>query len=519
VWAITICGGRATRRIGERGRVTGSLTFTGAENWTVEERDERRRLVEEVAALVGEIGVPIKHPWRGVGRETVLRIDLDPLVTRIRTVSARLAELQERSPNLAAAIQRPNPKTFSESQEQQNTAGTPTVNLSSQDPWRGVGCKSVLKSDLDALATQVRSLISRLSEMRQTSANLAAAIHQRHPPSFSETEEQRIIAGFVAEAPKLDKETLTSEVWDKHLDVLRIAVVEGQRYATAVREAGTRVTESAWSEDFTDVRTLLTKHGRSLLRYFSGGYRRALARLRRVMRVELPKSYNERLALVDQVINGQIALRALSETETNARSALGKVWQRERTDWEQAERIVSWVEQQREIGLEIAFRRLVVSVEDQPQVARLVEELTARLSTARGEAEHMAEQLALDWRASFGAVNLDVVPLTALADLCQTWLTELESLSKWSREVAKLNDELAPRYIAAHREVEVLLRELNFNCDEAFGVADFEHVAFDVLTERCQTWQTETESLSKWSNYFAQARRACELALGHWWNN
>jgi very-short-patch-repair endonuclease len=500
--------------LGERGRGTGSLTFVGAENWTVDERDERRRLVEELAAVVWEIGVPTKHPWRGVGRETVLNIDLDPLVTHIRTVVARLTELQERSPDLASTIQRPTPKTFSESQEQQNVAGTPTVDLSSQDPWCGVGHKSILKSDLDALVAQVRSLIARLSEMRQTSANIAAEIHQRHPPTFSETDEQRIIAGFVAEAPKLDKEALTSEVWDKHLDVLRIAVVEGQRYATAVREVGTRVSESAWSEDFTEVRTLLTRHGRSLLRCFSGGYRRALARLRSVMHVELPKSYAERLALVDQIVNGQIALHALSVAEPHARIALGKVWQRELTDWEQAERVVVWVEQQRELGLEIAFRRLFVSVEDQTRVARLVEELTARLNAARSEAEHMAEQLALDWSASFGAANLDIVPLTALADRCQAWLIALESLSKWSREVARLKEELVPRYITAHREVEVLIRELNLDCVEAFGVTDFEHVAFDVLTERCQTWQTETESLSKWSNYFAQARRACELALG-----
>jgi len=500
--------------LGERGRVTGNLTFTGAEDWTGENREERRRLVAELAALVEEIGVPAEHPWRGVGRETVLRIDLDPLATRIRAVTTRLAELQPKSSELAASIRQQIPQTFLESQEQQNVAGSPTVELPSHDLWRGVGRKTCLKSELDALAAQVRSLMARLSELNTTSVNLATVIHQRVHATFAETDEQRIIAGFVAEAPELDKQAFTSEVWDNHFEALRDAVAEGQRYAAAINQVGTQVAESVWSEDFAEVRAPLARHGRSWFRCCVGHYRRAIARLREGMRVELPKSYADRLALVDQLIAGQGSLRALSAAEPLAQSAFGSVWRREKTDWAQAKRIVDWVERQRRLGLEVVFRRMFVSVEDQTHVAGLVTESNARLGAARGEAERLATLLTLDWAAAFGAANLDVVSLTALADRCRAWLPELESLSQWNRGVARLKDELALRYTATHREVELLVRELSLDCNEAFAVADIEHLPFAALADRCQTWLAEIESLSKWSNYHTQARRGGELALG-----
>jgi len=346
--------------LGERGRATGSLIFAGAENWTVEDREGRLRLVEELAALVEEIGVPAEHPWRGVGREIVLRIDLDPLATRIR------------------------------------------------------------------------SLASRLSEIQETSTKLATAIHQRVPTTFSEMEEQRIIAGFVADAPPLDKQAFCAETWDSDLDALREAVTEGQRWTTAVNRIGLLITESTWGEDLAHIRAPIATHGCSWLRFLHGEYRRALAKLRSVVRTELPKTQIERLALLDQLIAGQKALRVLRATETQTRSAFGNVWRQEQTDWMHAELILSWVGRQRELGLGMTFRRMFVSVEDQSQVARLVEELAARLSRARSEASELIQALSLDWQTAFGIAGLEVVPLAVLAERCQTWLAEIESLSKWS---------------------------------------------------------------------------------------
>ena len=642
--------------LGERGCVTGNLSFSGAENWTGDDREERRRLVAELATRVAEIGVPAQHPWRGVRREMVLRIDLDPLAARIRSLAsrlaelqatvpdlagvikreipstfaeieeqrtfaqsatiilpnqkpwcgvgkgaiakdnlislatrirsrmARLAELQQTAPGLAAILQRSAPTTFSEIEEQkfiaerttidlssegvwrgvgltsllkngldqraarirllvsrlvevretsvalaaamqekppasfsdiqtqQAIANAPTMDLSSRHAWRGVGNTTVKKSDLDSLAARIRPLTLRLSEMQETSGKLAAAIHQRIPRTFSEADERQIIAGFVAEAPPLDKQAFTSEAWDEHFDALRNAVTNGRRYTATVGAIGLQVTEAAWGEDFTDVRAQLAAHGHSWLRILKGDYRRALIRLRCVMRTKLPKGLVERLALVDQLIAGQSALRALHAAETRAKAAFGTVWRQEQTDWARAERIIDWVSRLREVGLEMSFRRMFVLVENQTEVGRLVEELASRLAPTRSNASQLVQELGVDCTSAFGVAALDGVPLESLAERLQTWVNDLQSLSEWSKKVAQQVEQLAPRFIAARGGAGQLCQEYKLNPREAFGNPDLDTVPLDVLVERCYEWLAELGSLFEWSKGVA---RLAELLVPH----
>jgi hypothetical protein len=143
--------------LGDRGKQAGEYTFAGAENWGSEQRRSNRTLMEELAQRIEQIGLPIKHPWRGVCLEAILQIDLDPLSKRIRQAAVALADL------------------------------------------------------------------------RGTSLQLATSLSQPVPRTFAEIEEQRIIAGFVAEAPNLDKQALCDGVWDSNLDALCDCLAEGQK--------------------------------------------------------------------------------------------------------------------------------------------------------------------------------------------------------------------------------------------------------------------------------------------------
>jgi len=50
--------------LGDRGREVADVTFAGIESWTGEDRLARRRLAEELATRVQQIGTPAQHPWR-----------------------------------------------------------------------------------------------------------------------------------------------------------------------------------------------------------------------------------------------------------------------------------------------------------------------------------------------------------------------------------------------------------------------------------------------------------------------
>jgi very-short-patch-repair endonuclease len=349
--------GRLTA-LGERGAEASGLVFAGAESWTTEQCAERRRLVEELVERISEIGSPAQHPWRGACRETVLRIDLEPLAARIRT------------------------------------------------------------------------LRDRLTAMRDTSQSLATTISQRPPATLALTEDQRVIAGFVASAPPLDKPALCQGVWSAGLTGLRDLVASGRLYAETMAALGSRVTPTTWEQDFSGVRSNIAAHGKSWLRFLNGNYRRSLAELRGALTGELPGGFTERLALIDQIVAGQRALRAVREAD--GQSAFGALWQREKSDWAKLEAVVSWVSRQAEAGLDESFRRMFVGVQDQTLVGRLAEQLAGQLAGVREAAAQVASELALDCGVAFGTAKIEDVPLDALVQRCGAWLADMESLSKWN---------------------------------------------------------------------------------------
>lgn len=346
--------------LGTRGSQAAAISFLGAEQWTSEQRREYRKLMQELTERIGQIGLPNQHPWRGVCRETVLNIDLDPLLK------------------------------------------------------------------------QVRSVVGKIDNLREISVALATILSQPVPSTFIGTEQQRIIAEYVAQAPPLDKQALCNTVWNAGLEGLRDVITNGQQFAAAYDQARNQVIETIWDQDFRQLRTHIAAHGKSLFRFLNGDYRKAIAELRRSLTAEPPKRYAERVAFIDSIISGQQSLRRLREADLVAQAAFGAMWRKEKTDWNQLETILGWVARQNEAGLGGSFRQMFAGINDQTQVTRLVEELTKRFAAAREEAWQLFQEIALECVAAFDEPEFDQVSLEALSERCRGWLDKPEELSRWN---------------------------------------------------------------------------------------
>lgn len=346
--------------LNDRGREAADLVFPEAETWTREDLKGRRKLAEELATRVEEIGLPSQHNWRGVCRETVLKIDLDPLESRIR------------------------------------------------------------------------SLAETLSALLETSNKLASVLAQPSPNSFDEVDRQRVVAEYVAKAPTVDKQALCNGVWTAGLDSLRDLLDEGRKFTGAFGEVGQQVNESIWNGDSSAARGHIVTRGRSFLRFLYSDYRRAIRTLREALKIELPKNYSDRLSICDAIIAGQSALRQIRSGESLGRSAFGSFWRNEKSSWDQLEAVLNWVTHQQEVGLDSNFRQTFSTVQDQKQVATLVNQLSAIADRAKTELTELFQELSLDCRIAFDAPIFNTVPLKTLTERCSIWLSDMEGLSRWN---------------------------------------------------------------------------------------
>jgi very-short-patch-repair endonuclease len=94
-------------RLGDAVPRYGALPLEVPETWTPDDLARRRALAKDLAERIARHGPPARHPWRGVRRESLLRIDVDRLLPRLGEAETALADARGRGEALARRLARP----------------------------------------------------------------------------------------------------------------------------------------------------------------------------------------------------------------------------------------------------------------------------------------------------------------------------------------------------------------------------------------------------------------------------
>ena len=306
------------------------------------------------------------------------------------------------------------------------------IGLPAQHPWRGTNITAILQIDLDPLSKRISQASAVVTSLLETTSALAENLSQPIPETFTETDEQLIIAGYVVSAPKIDKEALCNATWDADLEPLRDLVAEGQKFSNVRKQTEKQIIEKAWEKDFSEQRQQIAARGQSLLRIFNSKYRAAIAEIKGVMKGKLPKTYADRLAFIDGIIIGQQSLRKLREHDELGRSAFGSLWREEKSDWEQFTVILGWVAQQIEAGLSTSFRHMFAGITDTGTIAKLVGQLKERLTTARETTQKLFTELSVDYTTTFANTELNEIALNTINERLKAWVDSINKLPAWT---------------------------------------------------------------------------------------
>lgn len=352
--------------------------------------------------------------------------------------------------------------------------------LPSKHPLWGTKKRAALPNTV----TQIRSACEAALEATREVVGLATevATHIGVSAATSRHEVSLLVnaARVLAKAPDIKGLTLADPIWGEHGDVL-LQIVKDEAFCNQTKQRFAETLLSyAWQADVEVAKRDLDRYGRRFWRFLSGRYRRASRLVADLCRDEPPRSLEERLTLLQAIMEVQQAKRYLNEHEHIASAAWGKTWRQQWRDLEALEKATAWLvdvhKQFRERALPSDFLEVV-----KPHTCQVSPETSNKLLTAL---ENQARQIAdvtklleLDEARRFPNASFATVSFEVQRSILEAWQIHADKLPAMV-QFNHLADRLVEEGLA--RVLEVAL------CWDAAGqnlVTAFEHDWYNKLLE------------------------------------
>jgi very-short-patch-repair endonuclease len=288
-------------------------------------------------------------------------------------------------------------------------------------PWRGVELPSILPSDLQQICEQASTVIERLDRLALAAGGLAALLQQPAPRNGRELSALAVLANQLVKAPALDPSAIAHAHWATHVTQIDSLLEHGKQLQTVSTELAGIVEPSAWQTDVSQARKQIVLRGNSWFRWLNRGYRSAMSLLADICVNQSPATTDGQQTLLDALIAGQLAQKAVLAGDELGRHCFGSLWQGETSEWNQLRAVAEWVKEATKSGASANFREVLARLSNKKQCARLLQDIASDFKKCFGEAEALVQTLQLDLREAFAVKDVSAVPLAELRDRCARW--------------------------------------------------------------------------------------------------
>ncbi|MCS4193518.1 very-short-patch-repair endonuclease/DNA polymerase III delta prime subunit/DNA-binding MarR family transcriptional regulator [Salinibacter ruber] len=368
------------------------------------------------------------------------------------------------------------------------------MGVPAEHPFWGSRKTRFLPREKDDIEQAARAAESALSATRETAMELAGRINLPEPKAPAETETLLRAAEKLTEAPDLTGVNVRADAWHVHAEPLRDLVEAGERYAALHAEHDEVLIPEAWDQDVFDIRQGLAKHGEKWYRWIFGEWRTAKNDLAALCRQDLPGEAQERLDLVDAILEAQRLTETLDEHEALASEAFGASWRGASSDWTRLREVTDYLievhQAVREGRLPEALLGTLADLPDLGAVESMVEELYAHRQELSDVTEDVQNEIDLDPEVRFDEGSLSSQPYSVQENLftgCRDESPRLQEIVTHNQ----LADDLADEGLTPVQETVATWED-----GPAHLVDAFRRAYFNVLLERAMDERPALERFS-----------------------
>ena len=341
--------------------------------WSEEEFLERIALVEDLEARLETIQVPKRHPFWGIGKTLLLPSEEEELRRLVVASIGSLGETIADANTLAKQIGSPRPRTITDIlsllEGANRIASAPVLPGPRFDAEEWSSASTELRELIETglrlrkyannygeivydqswrniqIQEAIRDLKPAVEMLNQQASALAQAL--RVSSDYTKTPEgvQKLIDGarLVMNVPSGTGLHFASQSWKTSRERIEQLVDLGTRFTELRKSFNPVMSDSAWKDDLTWVRTALQEHQDKWLRILSSDYRAAKRTLKSHCIDNLPTDPHELISLLDQVIDAhQIAMQIRAESDLGE-DLFGHHWNGELSDWTSLKEWSIWI--------------------------------------------------------------------------------------------------------------------------------------------------------------------------------
>jgi hypothetical protein len=317
-------------------------------------------------------------------------------------------------------------------------------------PWRGARGEVLTPFDADRLreavsaaAEHVSALSARFDVIRHVLAN---------PSDYRIADVPAVTSGLrhLARMPINGRDKLTHPAWRSSRARINALHDRGREWTDRREELGARVvSDVVWGMELHPIRRSIAVYGQSTFRFLRGEYRRAVAELNSLCGASPPKTYGERVRLLDELMVAQEARRCIAEEASFAEAVFGDLWAGEDSAWPAIQGLIKWLEQcdQTLPGLDPLRLEVISAKIPWDALAAEIESEAAHLQAAVGR---IVSITSAEPGPLLGTSNWDDAPIGQITRVIENWRKSLDVYNDWVavRETLDLARKLGLKVIA-----------------------------------------------------------------------
>ncbi len=307
-----------------------------------------------------------------------------------------------------------------------------TLGAPEEHPWRGVRLPTVLPMDAERLTAALPEIMASLETLRTIAADLGQQLGYQQEPTFADATRWIRLTEMMAQAPSAPLEQLADDIWSDGRERIDGIIQQGLALSGCRERLKGIVTQTAWSTDVWKTRCDLASFGQLKSRFFIKDWWRARCTLRELLVGKPPWALPDRLAILDELIDGQQRIEHLEDDAAQqvGRQAFSSMWRGADSDWPALAALADWERACREAGVPEDFRQTVAGA-NLPQAQPLAAQLAAEAPAALEELRRLFDSVELDVASAFGVGELDDVPLDALLRRLALWRENAGRMTQW----------------------------------------------------------------------------------------